>query len=98
MNMDTNYNGWTNYATWRVNLEVFSEMDPYELRDNIHALSVHEVAQLCKRHVEELVFPEGRNEEHLVTIRGWAAAFMLEVNWNEIAEAVMETAGTSKPA
>jgi hypothetical protein len=96
--MDTNYNGWTNYATWRVNLEVFSGLDPYELRDNIHALSVHEVALLCMRHVQQLVFPEGRNEEDLVMIRGWAAAFLIKVNWNEIAEAVMETAGTSKPA
>ena len=21
------YNGWTNYATWRINLELFSDMD-----------------------------------------------------------------------
>ena len=24
---NTTYNGWTNYATWRVNLEVFDGMD-----------------------------------------------------------------------
>ena len=24
------YNGWTNYATWRVNLEILGDMDWYE--------------------------------------------------------------------
>ena len=27
MKNDT-YNGWTNYATWRVNLEIFDGLDP----------------------------------------------------------------------
>jgi hypothetical protein len=26
---DTKYNGWTNYATWRVNLEIFDSL-PFE--------------------------------------------------------------------
>ena len=25
--MSEKYNGWTNYATWRVNLEIFDGMD-----------------------------------------------------------------------
>ena len=25
---DTKYNGWTNYATWRVNLEMFDGFEP----------------------------------------------------------------------
>ena len=24
------YNGWTNHATWRVNLEMFDGYDPYD--------------------------------------------------------------------
>jgi hypothetical protein len=27
---NTDYNGWTNYATWRVNLEIFDGMEPRE--------------------------------------------------------------------
>ena len=27
MKNQNEYNGWTNYATWRVNLELFSDMD-----------------------------------------------------------------------
>ena len=25
--MDNTYNGWTNYATWRINLEIFEQQD-----------------------------------------------------------------------
>jgi len=32
MTTDKNYNGWTNYATWRVNLEMFDGMSPRELK------------------------------------------------------------------
>jgi hypothetical protein len=28
MTNDTKYNGWTNYATWRVNLEMVDGYDP----------------------------------------------------------------------
>ena len=28
---DTTYNGWTNYATWRVNLEIFDGMSPRDV-------------------------------------------------------------------
>ena len=27
MKNQNEYNGWTNYATWRINLELFSDMD-----------------------------------------------------------------------
>jgi len=30
------YNGWTNYATWRVNLELFSDMDYKDYFDEFH--------------------------------------------------------------
>ena len=30
MTTNTTYNGWTNYATWRVNLEIFDGFDPYD--------------------------------------------------------------------
>ena len=30
---DRTYNGWTNYATWRVNLEMFDGWDPTDVFD-----------------------------------------------------------------
>ena len=38
---DTKYNGWTNYATWRVDLEVFDGVNPNDFFtwDDVYDLS-----------------------------------------------------------
>jgi hypothetical protein len=63
------FNGWTNYETWRVNLEMF---DGYE-----GTLS----ADTARDIVEEYI--EGSSVEGLA--RDYALAFIADVNWNEIA-------------
>jgi hypothetical protein len=65
----SNYNGWTNYATWRVNLEMF---DGYE--GTLSADTAREI-------VEEYI--EGSSVEGLA--RDYALAFISDVNWHEIA-------------
>jgi hypothetical protein len=65
----SNYNGWTNYATWRVNLEMF---DGYE--STLSADTAREI-------VEEYI--EGSSVEGLA--RDYALAFISDVNWHEIA-------------
>jgi hypothetical protein len=65
----SNYNGWTNYATWRVNLEMF---DGYE--GTLSADTAREI-------VEEYI--EGSSVEGLA--RDYALAFIADVNWSEIA-------------
>jgi len=65
----SNYNGWTNYATWRVNLELF---DGYE--GTLSADTAREIA-------EELI--ESSSTEG--TARAYARAFIADVNWHEIA-------------
>lgn len=68
------YNGWTNYATWRVNLEIFDGSEgPWD----------HHSA---KEFAEEIIFqtsPEG-------LARDYAMAFLSDVNWYEIANAYNE--------
>lgn len=67
---DTKYNGWTNYATWRVNLEMFDGSDLYW------------TAESARDFVEEIIIdstPEG-------VARDYALAFISAVNWHEIAE------------
>ena len=67
---DTKYNGWTNYATWRVNLEMFDGSDQFWTADS------------AKEFVEEIIIdstPEG-------VARDYALAFISDVNWYEIAE------------
>ena len=34
------YNGWTNYATWRINLEVIQDTEFKELGDEIKRLDI----------------------------------------------------------
>jgi hypothetical protein len=48
METKENYNGWTNYATWRISLELF---DGYELRFP----NTYELSEYLKELAEEIV-------------------------------------------
>ena len=77
---DTSYNGWTNYATWRVNLEMIDGLDPREM--GWHKLDTYDMGQALKEYVNEALecnSPEGLALEY-------ARAFISDVNWYEIAE------------
>lgn len=65
-----NYNGWTNYATWRVHLEMFDGMDPGEYGPD----ELRELAQ-------DAIDPDGRGGLAV----DYAYAFLADVNWYEIA-------------
>ena len=84
---DNTYNGWTNYATWRVNLEIFDGFNPIEDWGlERETLTESELAELLKQHAEELVSettPEGLALDY-------ALAFMSDVNWYEIASHMLE--------
>jgi hypothetical protein len=69
------HNGWTNYATWRVNLEFFDGL-------NFLPVDEHPVlnAEVCKEYVEEYL---EMNAEGLAL--DYAMAFIADVNWHEIA-------------
>ena len=87
---DTTYNGWSNYATWRINLEIFdgmdldldgyfvdgAEPDAYILKDELQEI------------VEEGVFAEHRFDERRPSslMEDYARAFLSEVNYYEIAQ------------
>jgi len=78
-----NYNGWTNYATWRVNLEIFDGQDPegFDLTQDAYYLGKD-----LKAYAEELIIET--SSEGLA--RDYALAFLSDVNWTEIAEHVIE--------
>jgi hypothetical protein len=83
---DKTYNGWTNYATWRINLEVF---DGVTLEDmNTVEVDPYEVSQYLKNYAEEIIFLDshigGKSPSSL--LEDYARAFLQEVNWYEIAE------------
>jgi hypothetical protein len=71
---DTKYNGWTNYATWRVNLEMFDGFEPDgEMEaDDYKFMAIEIIEQSCP--IDAIAFD-------------YAMAFIDNVNWHEIAEA-----------
>lgn len=68
---DTNYNGWTNYATWRVNLEFFDD----------GASEYYKTAQEMREYVEDYIDQEAADG----IAKSYAYAFLSDVNWYEIA-------------
>ena len=78
--MNKEYNGWTNYATWRVNVEI---IDGIEIDTII-------CAEYIKEYVEDVVFGQYElgNGSHLV--EDYARAFISEVNFYEIAQSINE--------
>ena len=78
--MNKEYNGWTNYATWRINFEI---IDGIEIDTII-------CAEYIKEYVEDVVFGQYEllNGSHL--IEDYARAFVSEVNFYEIAQRINE--------
>ena len=76
------YNGWTNYATWRVNLEIF---DGQDLNNGINVTS-----ESCKEYVIATIEDETSDcSSRLAT--DYALAFIEDVNWSEISDSINET-------
>ena len=74
-------NGWTNYATLRINLEILSDM---EFEEQVHMVDLKDL-------VEELVFIDV-NE---CLAADYARAFIAQVNFHEIAESINEELQTN---
>lgn len=85
MTQDTTYNGWTNYATWRVNLEIFDGIDPSDM--GWQRLDTYELSQALKEYAHEILEIDAKEGLAL----DYARAFISDVNWYAIAEAMRET-------
>jgi hypothetical protein len=87
---DKTYNGWSNYETWRINLEIFDgvtledintvEVDPYNLKDYL------------QEYAEEIIFLDSHvgNKTPSSLMEDYARAFLSDVNWYEIAEHIIK--------
>jgi len=84
MKTENTYNGWTNYATWKINLE-------YRLNDNAEIFESHTdigcIADECQSMVEESLKLDCNNSNTL----SYAMDFIDDVNWYEIAEHIAES-------
>jgi hypothetical protein len=82
--MDAKYNGWTNYATWRVNLEIFDGFDPFDNFSDDQANMMDWLADYLKEYAETLIYEAGGGDGNIAV--DYALAFLSDVNWREIAE------------
>ena len=73
---DNTYNGWSNYETWRVNLEIFDG-----LQTDGYKVSADSLMDIAHEYIDDTA-------EHMT--HGWAMAFINDVNWHEIAEHINE--------
>ncbi len=76
--MGKEYNVWTNYATWRVNLDIIDRIE----------FEVETSSEDIKEIVEDVVFSQYElgNGSHLV--EDYARAFISQVNCYKIAESI----------
>ena len=74
--MKKEYNGWTNYATWRVNLEILGDI---EFEETVTAAQLIEI-------VEDCVFNNTVEKDCLAA--DYARAFIQQVNFYEIADGI----------
>ena len=79
--MSDGYNGWTNYATWRVNLEMFDGGDFASDND----LDAYDLGQSLREFAEDLLSEQGSG-----MVLDYALAFLADVNWCEIARHMIE--------
>lgn len=91
MATETTCNGWTNYATWRVNLELCDDKIRWLIEDIEEEsldpfTSVIELADNLKEYAEYSVDPEDAS----TLAHQYATAFLADVNWYEIAKTAVD--------
>jgi hypothetical protein len=84
------YNGWSNYETWRVNLEMFDGVLASDLgirldADSDTAAEVDIIAELLEQEASEIIESEAVDG----FARSLALDFLSRVDWVEIAEHVV---------
>ena len=73
------YNGWSNYATWLVNVNIISDIRWDDYEEPITSDYLEEI-------VEDIVFNNTVEKDCLAA--DFARAFLHDVNYQELAEAV----------
>jgi hypothetical protein len=86
--MTEQYNGWANYETWRVNLEMLDGMTPEDFGYRIYytdAASLAYVVNNLKMNLEEYVWDSVGQDAKGFAL-DLAESFLSKVDWEEIAE------------
>ena len=89
---NTTYNGWSNYPTWRINLEILGDIQWVE--EEIEILD----EDMLKEYVENAVFENNGISGHLGLMEDYARAFLANVDYREILESIIENFEYDKTA
>jgi len=81
--MHNKHNGWTNYETWRVNLEIFDGFDMDDVPRTID--NPYDLAEYLKEMADEVVCGDAEG-----LAKDYARAFLSEVDYGQIAKLMME--------
>lgn len=83
-----NYNGWSNYATWRVMLEIVDNVHYEESGETYE--TIRELADAIKNNVELYLDDESGGNNGQGHCYDFAMAFVSDVNWYEIARSMIQ--------
>lgn len=83
----TTYNGWHNYATWRINLEIFDSMELGDFWSDVDDADAYEIGEMLREYAQEIL-----NEQAEGLALDYALAFISDVNWQEIAQSLIDNA------
>lgn len=101
---DNTYNGWTNYATWRVNLEIIDLDYDYfnEMLEEMEGVDEADIQYTMTKEVEEYVEAimdaNDPGDDMSNLIRSYANAFLADVSYYEIAKHLIEQYELEKQA
>jgi hypothetical protein len=80
----SNYNGWTNWETWKVNLELLDGLDASDLNiEHYTQDEYYEAGQVIEEYVGELISMEYNTDGF---VSGIVRGFLSDVNWSELAK------------
>ena len=82
------YNGWSNWETWKTNLEILDGMTAEDLCiDHFEVSEAYEAGQMVADYVGEVIEAE---YTHSGFIGGIVNDFLNSVNWTELAQGILE--------
>jgi hypothetical protein len=76
------YNGWANYATWKVNLELFSDFELEEVFPDWEEMNMYQRIEALERYAKFFIYTSSTEG----IARELAINFLEEVDWEETAK------------
>ena len=80
------YNGWTNYETWRANLELVDGLSIFDIVPDFDRDTTVDEAATCLREYITVMMEDVYNIDFSTFVGSLVDRFLYEVDWVQIAE------------